>query len=201
MPTKTVKLEQIADVFAGHFEPGVGADDPRGTHRLVFIGSIDPGPAHRLLPSKCPRFTPNDDPGGAVLSVGDLVMPARGVRRDVALLEGHPHERPLVAASFLHVVRPHPAIVDAGYLAWWLNQPTVRTRLAALVRGSNMPFLPLEETRAIKVVLPPLELQRQIRELHRLSLREFEITTTLRRERRRLIDAISLQVVKGAIRK
>lgn len=200
MSNNTVHLEQIADVFPGHYELGAGKDEPTGTHRLVFIGSIHPGPGHRLIPEKCPRFTPKLEPSKAILQPGDLILPARGERQDVAYIDTPPDARPLVAASFLHVIRPRRDAVDPGYLAWWLNQPSVQTRVAAFVRGSNMPFLPLEETRGIKVTLPSLDTQRRIAELHRLSIQEFDLTTAIREHRQRLIQALALRAVQGAIR-
>ena len=198
MPDSTVHLEQIARVFTGHYERGSGADDPNGTHRLVFIGSIDTGPGHRLRRDRCPRFTPKTDPAEAVLRPGDLALPARGRRQDIALIEDQGDARPLVAASFLHVIRPDPKRVDAGYLSWWLNQPHLQARLRAFVRGSNMPFLPLADTRTIEVVLPPFAVQRRVSELNRLSIRESEIVGALRELRSALTNALALRAATGA---
>ena len=198
MQSTTVHLEQIARVFTGHYERGSGADDPSGTHRLVFIGSIDPGPGHRLRRDRCPRFTPKTDPADAILQPGDLALPARGERQDVALIDNQEDARPLVAASFLHVIRPDPDRVDAEYLAWWLNQPRMQGRLRAFVRGSNMPFLPLADTRMIKVTLPPLEVQRRVAELGRLSTRESEIVVLIRELRLALTNALALRAATGA---
>lgn len=199
MTNNTVQLEQVADVFPGHYEKGSGADDPGGTHRLVFIGSIDPAPGHRLLPEKCPRFTPKSDPKDAVLQADDLVIPARGERQTVARIADAVDDRPLIAASFLHVIRPRPTELDSGYLAWWLNQSAVQARIAGFVRGSKMPFLPLSATRAIRVNLPPLDTQRRIANLYTLSISEHELTTAIRDRRRQLADALALHAVQGAI--
>lgn len=199
MPNSIVQLDQIADVFTGHYEQGAGVDNPAGTHRLVFIGSIDAGPAHRLLPDKCPRFTPKIDPGESLLRPGDLVMPARGERQDVAIIDLNPDNRPLVAASFLHVVRPNPDAADPGYLAWWLNQPTVRARVTGRVRGTKMPFLPLSETRTIRVTLPPLDVQQRIAELHRLVVRASDISIELLDLRSRLTNGLALRIANGEI--
>ncbi len=197
MNNQTVQLEQIADVFPGHYEKGSGADDPSGTHRLLFIGSIDPAPGHRVLLEKCPRFTPKTDPKDAVLHRGDLVIPARGQRQTVARIGKSIDDRKLIAASFLHVVRPRPKAVDPSYLAWWLNQPTVQSRIGALVRGSKMPFLPLSGTRGIRISLPPLDTQRRIAKVYALSISEHELATAIRDRRRQLADALALQAVHG----
>lgn len=200
MATRTAQLERIAEVFSGHYEKGSAQDEPSGTHRLVFIGSIDPDPGHRLLRDRCPRFTPGKEPGDAVLRHGDLVIPARGERHDVALVDGHSGRRPLVAASFLHVIRVHDGDADPGYLAWWLNQPQAQAGLRDCTRGSKIPFLSLKATRALEVHLPPLDVQRRIAQFHRLAVQEFQIMTRLRDSRSRLNDALAHEVATGALR-
>ncbi len=200
MIMRVVRLDEIAEVFSGHYEKGAAKDEPSGTHRLVFIGSIDPGPGHRLLRDRCPRFTPAKDPGGAVLRGGDLVVPARGERHDVALIDGLVDRRPLVAASFLHVIRVSGGGADPAYLAWWFNQPRARAALRSCTRGTKIPFLSLKAARGLRVSLPPPAVQRRIAELYALSIRESEIMTDLRDTRARLNDALALRVVTGAVR-
>lgn len=197
MATRTVKLDQVAKVFSGHYEKGAAKDEPSGTHRLVFIGSIDSDPGHRLLRDRCPRFTPTKDPCNAVLQHGDLIIPARGERLDIAMIDELQDSRPLVAASFLHVIRVNTDIANPGYFAWWLNQPRAQAILRDRIRGTKIPFLPLKATRALEVHLPPLDIQRRIAELHALAVRESQIMTDLRDARFRLNDALALQVATG----
>tara|TARA_R110000744_G_scaffold362356_2_gene470404 strand:- start:21281 stop:21883 length:603 start_codon:yes stop_codon:yes gene_type:complete len=197
MTTRTAQLDQIADVLSGHYEKGSAKDEPSGTHRLVFIGSIDPEPGHRLLRDRCPRFTPNRDPGDAILRRGDLVIPARGERHDVAMIDEAIDRRPLVAASFLHVIRARSGDADPAYLFWWLNQPQAQAALRDRTRGTKIPFLPLKLTRALKVQLPSLDIQHRIAQFHTLAVRESQIMTDLRDARSRLNDALALHVAIG----
>lgn len=199
MVTRTVQLNQIAEVFSGHYEKGAAKDEPSGTHRLVFIGSIDPEPGHCLLRDRCPRFTPTKDPGDALLKQGDLVIPARGERLDIAMIDEPPDSRPLVAASFLHVIRVNTRDADPGYLVWWLRQPQAQAALRDRVRGTKIPFLSLKATRALEVHLPPLDIQRRIAEFHTLAVRESQIMTDLRDTRSQLNNALALQVATGAV--
>ncbi|MCA9249617.1 MAG: restriction endonuclease subunit S [Phycisphaerales bacterium] len=198
MTYDSIQLEQIADVFPGHYEKGAGADDPSGSHRLVYIGSIDSALGHKLLLDKCPRFTPKSDPKNALLRDGDLVIPARGERQTVACIAESENGRSLIAASFLHVIRPKPDTVDSVYLAWWLNQFAVQSRIAETVSGSNMPFLPLSATRGIRVSLPSLAIQRKIADLYSMSIKEHELATAIRDLRLQLVDALALRAINGA---
>lgn len=199
MNVRTEKLDQIADVFSGHYERGAGNDDPAGTHRLVFIASIDPSHDHGLLRDRCPRFTPTKDPRQAVLQPGDLVVPARGDRLDVALIREAPDRRPLVAASFLHVIRPHADQVDPGYLKWWFSQPTTQGKLGEFIRGTKIPFLPLKATRTLKVPVPSMSVQRQIADFYQLVIRESEILARIRELRFTLCNAVARRVADGGL--
>lgn len=199
MSARTAQLDQIAEVFGGHYEKGAAKDEPSGTHRLVFIGSIDPGPGRRLLRDRCPRFTPAKDPGQALLRRGDLVIPARGERHDIALIDEPPDRRPLVAASFLHVIRVSDGDADPAYLAWWLNQPRAQTELRGRTRGTKIPFLSLGATRSLEVWLPSLDIQRRIAGFHALAIRETQIMTDLRDARSRLNDALAFRIATGAV--
>lgn len=199
MATRTAQLDQIAEIFSGHYEKGAAKDEPSGTHRLVFIGSIDPEPGHRLLRDRCPRFTPSKDPGHALLQHGDLVIPARGERHDIAMIDELPDGRPLVAASFLHVIRVNNSEADPRYIVWWLRQPQAQAALRDRTRGTKIPFLPLKAMRALEIHLPPLDIQRRIAEFHALAVRESQIMTDLRDTRSQLNNALALQVATGAV--
>lgn len=194
--TTTKQLDQIADVFSGHYERGAGDDDPAGTHRLVLIASIDPT-SHALLRERCPRFTPTKAPRQAVLQHGDVVIPARGNRVSVALIGDTPDRRPLVAASFLHVVRPQPAAVEPAYLAWWFSSRQGQAQIRERGRGTKISFLPLRAARSLEIPLPPLDVQRRIAEIHQLADRESQIMDNVRRLRRDLSHALLHRIATG----
>lgn len=198
MVTISTKLDQIANVFSGHYERGAGDDDPTGTHRLVFIGSIDPAGGHALLRDRCPRFTPSKEPRQAVLQPGDLVIPARGNRVSAALVSNMPDRRPLVAASFLHVVRPKPSAVEPAYLAWWFNSPQGQAQVHERTRGTKISFLPLRAARSLELPLPPLDVQRRVADLHRLAERESQILDNIRTLRLALSHTLIHQIAMGA---
>ncbi|MEM9064031.1 MAG: restriction endonuclease subunit S [Planctomycetota bacterium] len=198
MTTRTAQLDQIAEVFSGHYEKGAGSDDPAGTHRLVFIASIDPAPDHALIRQSCPRFMPKKAPGRAVLEHGDLLVPARGDRLHIAIIEHPDDRRPLVAASFLHVVRPRADDLDPYYLRWWIEFGA-RERLQQGIQGSNIPTLSIKVLRTVAVPIPPLDIQRRIAEFHALTVRESQIMTDLRDTRSQLNNALALQVATGAV--
>ncbi len=194
MNTQHVQLDLIAEVFGGYYERGTAKDDPSGSHRLVLIGSIDSQAGHRLNLDHCPRFTPGKDPGPAVLRSGDLLIPARGDRHDIPLVDESLNEQPLVASSFLYLVRPTTPDVDPRYLAWWLNQRSAQSTLRGFTKGTKIPFLSVKSVRNLEIPVPVLSVQRRIAEVDGLAAREAAIMSQLISVRSRLYEAVTVQL-------
>lgn len=199
MKNPTQKLEDVADLYSGYHEKGLGDDDPSGTHLLVSIRSISPALGHPLIREECNRFTPSKDPGGALLCPHDLVLPARGNRHDVAYIHNAPDKQPLVASSIFHVIRTATADLIPSYLHWWLNAPETQALLVDMTKGSNIPFLAMKSTREIPVPIPPIETQVRIAELNTLTIREAELSAELRDLRYQLTQSIAQKIATGAL--
>jgi hypothetical protein len=105
--------------------------------------------------------------------------------------------RPLVAASFLHVVRPDSSAIEPGYLLWWFNHPQAQQQLANEAHGTKIPFLSLKSARSLRIPVPPVTVQRQIAELHNLAERESQIMGDLRRLRLKLNHALIRHIATG----
>jgi len=79
------------------------------------------------------------------------------------------------------------ALLDAGYLAWFLRRPEVTAWAAGRAAGANLPRLSPTELVKLLVPLPPLEEQRRIAEI----LDRTDVLRTKRREAIAQIGAIS----------
>lgn len=196
-------LAAVAAVFAGSKERKAGpppASHPRdATHRLVKIRAIRSEAVPRVDVRQCPRFEPESDPAEKVLRSGDLLLPSRGDKRDVVLIETVADELPLVASGSLYVVRPRTELVEPGYLAWWLNSHKLQALLRDAARGSKVAFIPLRVVQDLPVPLPDLETQRATACYHRLAAREHEILSAIRDRRRQLVDQRLNNIVAGSI--
>ncbi len=123
-----------------------------------------------------------------LLQAGDLLFQSRGSRHPVAVVEAGIRG---IAATGLHMIRPHARRVRPDYLAWWLNQPTSQAKFKNdLARGTYIPFVSKADLLAFHVPVPSLEVQGKIIEVDRLRRQE--------RALREQLDTLTQQLVDGA---
>jgi hypothetical protein len=121
---------------------------------------------------------------------GDLLIPLRAAR----IVAFAPQDVPpdVIAVGHWGILTPDPMLVDAGYIAWYLNHPATAPRLQAVMSGTSLPFLSLGALRAFEIELAPLELQRRIAHTDALNARVVELEAQLADARQRLVDHLTL---------
>lgn len=109
---------------------------------------------------------------------GDVLFRSRGTRNTAIALTQEAEASP-VAVLPLMILRPDPALLDAQYLAWFINQPQAQRYFDSCARGTNLRMIPKRCIEELEVAVPDLETQQQVAEIDSLARREYELTTLL----------------------
>jgi len=109
---------------------------------------------------------------------GDVLFRSRGARNTAIALTQETGAKP-VAVMPLMVLRPDPALLDAQYLAWFINQPHAQRYFNSRARGTNLRMIPKRCIEELEVALPDLETQRHVAAIDALARREYELATRL----------------------
>lgn len=145
------------------------------------------------------------DPSDHFLQHGDIVFSGRGARNEAAVFVGD--AKTAIASPHLFVIRLKQFLtyaaqsVEPGYVSWFLNHPQTQEKIRAMRMGSAVPFVPMSAFRSLEIPLPPLETQRRMAEIHRLSLREDELVKKVQKLRRKFIDAALFEAVTDDLTK
>ncbi len=134
------------------------------------------------------------------LREGDLLLMARGSRTDAIR---YVHNYPLtVASASFYVIRPHPPVIDAAYLQWYLNSPQTQTLLeCGQERGSTVAALPVRVLHELPICVPPIIQQRAIGQLARLMANEYDLTVRLARKRQEVLNfQLEQRIIQSAER-
>lgn len=187
----TVSLGQIASLRAGYpFRSGLPAD-PDGEVAVIQGRDVD---SSRL------RVDPSEGGFSRIsarrlrsvaehaLKPGDVIVMARGPRNYAVPFPERLSFPAIVPASF-HVLRPDRSRVHPVFLAWLLNQDRAQTFLRANNSGTTIPMIALETLRNLPILLPPLGVQKQVAELHRLIEHEHTLMNRLTEARRTQLRA------------
>lgn len=126
------------------------------------------------------------------VSGGDVLFRARGDRNTAVAVLPDTTER-AVAILPLIILRPDRTRVDPEYLAWFINQSSAQRHFDECAQGQNLRMIPKPCLEELEVPLPPLDVQRQIVTLARLSKHEHALTMRLAEKRAQLTSQILLQ--------
>ena len=167
---KKVKTEQGGDVVLVQFRDFDATDGMAGPGAVLLRN--DDGRYRRYL-----------------LQTGDLLFQARGSRHPVAVVEAGIRG---IAASGLHVIRPHAGAALPEYLAWWLNHPTSQAMFKnELARGTYVPFVSKAALEAFRVPVRSLEVQGRIVAVDRLRRQERGLRERLDTLTQQLVDDVT----------
>jgi Type I restriction modification DNA specificity domain len=186
----SVQLRSIAHVQPGYLSRTGVRSVPTGTHRL--LQARDVSLRHGLRMDAAVRFTPERNPDLYRVSRGDILLTARGQDHQAFLVDVTLPD--VLASSVFYIIRPREDVLP-GYLAWWLNQPDTKAALEFESRGTGIGYIARPLMEHISVVVPPLEVQRQIVEAMDLWQRQQSIQARLDQQREHLIHAICRQAI------
>ena len=193
------RIDEIAEVRTGYQFREKVQPDADGTHWMIQIKDVDARHGHHLDTADLWKVTPPREADKSLLREGDVLYLAKGRRNYATPVEHLPAGAGAIAAGYFFVLRPVSADVRSDYLAWWINQPSAQKHLAQYFRGTNMPFISMDDVAALEVPIPPLDVQRQIVTLYELSLRESALLRQLEEKRTQLIRGLCLAVATGKL--
>lgn len=129
-------------------------------------------------------------PGASVheLKPGDVIFKARGHVNSAGVVPSL--SAPTITAAPLMVIRIRSAAITAEYLQWYINHPTVQSRLSAAATGSYIPTVGKRALEDLVIELPPLGQQIQIVAAARLADQEQELIARIASKRRDMTDRV-----------
>lgn len=189
-----MKLATMAKIFTGHHLRGRAIPHSDGTHRLLQIGDFDESRQSIRL-SHVIQIRATETPSDILLQPGDVLFLAKGSRNFAYALGAV--AGPTLAAAHFFVLRPKEGRVLPEYLAWYLNQESVRRYLRRNTgQGVHMPVVRREVLENIEIQIPSLEKQRAVLAAAALMNKEQELLRRLAGLRKDLTTAVCLQAIK-----
>jgi hypothetical protein len=195
---KILRLGHTAEIAAGYpLRTAADALDP-GNVPFIQLRNVDPiegidwpSVTKVSLPSKRePQW----------LTSGGIIFAARGSRNFAYALDGVPHQT-VCAPQFFVITPRDQGAIDPAFLAWQINQRPAQEYIAQTATGSAMLNIRRKALEALPIVLPPIEQQRQIAELHRVAREERALLARLMKNRDKQMEALAwglLETAKGA---
>jgi restriction endonuclease S subunit len=183
-------LNDIATIRSGYLFRGKIEPDAAGQYQVVQIGDI--ATDSRFAGGALTRVALPDVKSSQILEPGDVLFISRGPRKQ-ALAVTDRLENAIATSQFL-IIRPlDDTVMLPEFLAWYINQRPAQRYINEHSTGSAVTLINIEALKLLPVDAPPLETQRGIVQIYRLSFREKELIEAIRDKRRALIEITLLQ--------
>lgn len=190
-PMQELPLESIAEVQAGFPFRGKIESAPESDYRVIQGKDIRPG--FTFDAQKLTRFNvpPRARPEGKLLQQDDIIFMTRSEKPYAVHI---PFELPLtvVQNSFVSIRTTSTDTVLPGFLAMMLNQSAMRARIAELIKGSNIPYIRIEDLRKLLIPIPAFERQQHLAALESSLRHEQNLHRALETARQDQLDALIL---------
>lgn len=183
------RLAEVAEIrmgytFRSRLEPEMGGD-------VAVIQMKDIDDSNLLHPENLVRIQMPELKDKHLVQEGDLMFKSRGVSNAASLVAGNLGRTVLAAPMML--IRPDADKVDAAYLQWFINQPSIQSVLSAQAAGTAVKMISKAALEQLVIAIPPLETQRRIVEIGRVASLEAKITNELMDRRKVLIERILMR--------
>jgi len=184
-----IRLAEVAEIrmgytFRSRLEPEMGGD-------VAVIQMKDIDDSNLLHPENLIRIQMPELKDKHLVQEGDLMFKSRGVSNAASLVAGNLGRTVLAAPMML--IRADADKVDAAYLQWFINQPSIQKILSAQAAGTAVKMISKAALEQLGIAVPPLESQRRIVEIGRFASLEARITTELMDRRKVLIERILMR--------
>lgn len=188
---KELALADIADVLSGYSFRTKVEHDPEGDLRVIQARDI--------------RADLTLDLGGLTrIRLKDAARPERKlVKRDDVLVMVRTEQPyavhlpedmpPAIVQNSFNTLRVRSEAVLPEFLAMMLNQGVMQSRMtAAIAATATIPYIKVQDLRALKVPVPPLERQRTLVALEQALRREQALHRALQKARQAQLEALIL---------
>lgn len=123
----------------------------------------------------------------------DLVLRSRGQTNTAALVNINLGSS-VVAAPLLRIRIERDSILPA-YLCWFINQPSSQAFIQSKATGTAMRMVGKSVIDDLEVVIPPVDIQKRIATLERLSSQEQRLMSELSIKKRQLMNGVLINLV------
>lgn len=187
-----MKIKELAEVQIGYQPRGRIEPDPNGTYRIIQVKDFDE--SNELDAADLYPITPEREPERYRVSKDDILFLSRGRSNFSAILR-EPLEN-VIAAGVFYVVRVNKNKVLPEYLAWYINLPSVQTKLKNMAQATNIPLIPKAAFEELDIDVPVIAVQEKIVRIAELQRIERELSKRLEEKRIQFLQAVCLNAAR-----
>lgn len=127
-----------------------------------------------------------------LLDDGDVLFLAKGNYNKAFVFQ---ESRPAVAVSLFFVIKTDKTKLNAGYLAWFLNQKNTQNLLKSSREGITVSSIKKTTLENLVVPIPTMKEQKLIAKVYAQQRKEEELLIEITEKRKKIIDTLLISKV------
>ena len=192
MKNNTYLLNEIADIRTGYSFRAKLEPDSEGNALVVQLKELSE--KNKIDISTAVRINMPDISENYLLQKGDLVFRSRGMDSTAAIMDITSNNI-ILSAPFQRIRLRDTMVIIPQYLLWYINNKEAQSYFSANKTGTSVSMISTAVLADLPVVIPSLEMQKQIVEISILSEKEIELQEELIKKKRLLTETVLLKAL------
>lgn len=130
-----------------------------------------------------------------ILKKDDLVFRSRGLDMTAAIMTEET-DNAILSAPFQRIRINNVEQILAEYLLWYINSKEAQAYFAMNKTGTSVSMVSTAVLADLPVTIPPIDMQKKIIEINKLSVKEIELQEELIKKKKLLTETVLLNVIR-----
>lgn len=192
MKNNTYLLKEIADIRTGYSFRTKIESDLEGNVLVVQLRELSE--RNIIDITTAVRISMSEISENYLIQKKDLIFRSRGMDSTAAIMNMDA-DNVIISAPFQRIRIRKPLEIIPEYLLWYINSKEAQTYFTANKTGTSVSMISTAVLADLPVVVPSLEIQKQIIEINTLAVKEIELQEELIKKKKLLTETVLLKSI------
>lgn len=186
-------LKEMADIRTGYSFRSKLEQDLNGNVLVVQLKELSEKNTIDL--STAVKINMQELSENYILKKDDLVFRSRGLDMTAAIMTEET-DNAILSAPFQRIRINNVEQILAEYLLWYINSKEAQAYFAMNKTGTSVSMVSTAVLADLPVTIPPIDMQKKIIEINKLSVKEIELQEELIKKKKLLTETVLLNVIR-----
>lgn len=192
MKNNTYLLKEIADIRTGYSFRTKIESDLEGNVLVVQLRELSE--RNIIDITTAVRISMSEISENYLIQKKDLIFRSRGMDSTAAIMNMDA-DNVIISAPFQRIRIRKPLEIIPEYLLWYINSKEAQAYFTANKTGTSVSMISTAVLADLPVVVPSLEIQKQIIEINTLAVKEIELQEELIKKKKLLTETVLLKSI------
>jgi restriction endonuclease S subunit len=191
-----MKLKEISNIVPGHqFRTKIFPED-KGNYSVILMRNINNDNTINykdLLKTNIEKIKPEQN-----ISKNDILFRAKGNNNYASYIDKELENT--TTNTHFFIIRNHSEKILPEYLAWYINQKPAQIYFLKHSPGTVIPIVTNKNLGNLNITIPDISIQKKIIQIHKLSVKEQNLSKQIIYKKKRLVEALLIKKIKGGLK-